>query len=125
MRVLCLLAPPFALNFFADPALTVLGKAGIMVRLAGIQLALTLLFCLVAAPYGLVWFAVAYVMRAYVTLALQLALLQRATGVLAREVLGGIAPALGAALVMAIVVWGTGDTMPVEEIPGAWVPWLA
>lgn len=114
VRVLCLLAPPFALNFFADPALTVLGKAGIMVRLAGIQLALTLLFCLVAAPYGLVWFAVAYVMRAYVTLALQLGLLQRATGVLAREVLGGIAPALGAALVMAIVVWGTGDTMPVE-----------
>ncbi|MFT4055017.1 MAG: oligosaccharide flippase family protein [Novosphingobium sp.] len=116
-RVLCLLAPPFALNFFADPALTVLGKAGVMARLAGIQLVLTLLFCLVSAPYGLVWFAVAYVTRAYVTLALQLVLLQRATGVRAIEVIRGVAPALGAALVMTIVVWGTGDTMPVAGGP--------
>ncbi|EJU12661.1 polysaccharide biosynthesis protein [Sphingomonas sp. LH128] len=116
-RVLCLLAPPFALNFFADPALTVLGKAGVMARLAGIQLVLTVLFCLAAAPYGLVWFAAAYVLRAYVTLALQLGLLQRATGVRAIEVLAGIAPPLGAAVVMAIVVWGTGDTMPVDGGP--------
>ncbi|MEE4451341.1 lipopolysaccharide biosynthesis protein [Novosphingobium resinovorum] len=113
-RILCLLAPPFALNFFADPALTVLGRAGVMARLAAIQLLLTLAFCLAAAPHGLAWFAAAYVVRAYVTLVLQMAMLQRATGIRAVEVLSGIAPAFGASLVMAIVVWGTGDTMPIE-----------
>lgn len=116
-RVLCLLAPPFALNFFADPALTVLGRAGVIARLAAIQLALTLAFGIVAAPHGLLWFAIAYVARAYATLALQMTLLQRATGIRAADVLAGIAPALGGALVMAVVVWGTGDTMPVRGSP--------
>lgn len=111
-RVLCLLAPPFALNLFADPALTVLGRAGTIARLAAAQLVLTLVFCTLAAPFGLVWFAVAYVVRAYLTLALQMVLLQRATGIRARAVLGGIAPAAGAALVMAAVVWITAGGGP-------------
>ncbi|WP_159977009.1 MULTISPECIES: lipopolysaccharide biosynthesis protein [unclassified Novosphingobium] len=113
-RVLCLLGPPFALNFFADPALTVLGRAGVIAKLAAIQLTLTLVFCIAAAPHGLLWFAVAYVGRAYVTLALQMVLLQRASGIRAADVLAGIAPALGASAVMAVVVWATGDTMHVQ-----------
>jgi O-antigen/teichoic acid export membrane protein len=116
-QVLCLLGPPFALNFFADPALTVIGRAGVMARLAAVQLTLTLALCIAAAPYGLFWFAVAYVLRAYVTLGLQMALLQKATGIRATEVLGGVAPALAASAVMAVVVWGTGDTMPVRGLP--------
>lgn len=116
-RILCLLAPPFVLNFFADPALTVLGKAGVMARLAALQLGLTLLLCALAAPYGLIWFALAYVIRAYLTLVVQMALLQREAGIRGADVLTGIAPAVGASLVMAIVVWGTGDTMPVSGSP--------
>jgi O-antigen/teichoic acid export membrane protein len=111
-RVLCLLALPVVLNFFADPALTVLGKAGIIARLAATQVMITLLFCLVAAPYGIVWFAAAYVARAYLTMVLQMVLLQRSAGIRARDVAVGVAPAVGAAVVMALVVWTTADTMP-------------
>ncbi|MFC3213692.1 hypothetical protein [Novosphingobium panipatense] len=100
------------LNFFADPALTVLGKAGIIARLAATQVMVTLLFCLVAAPYGIVWFAAAYVARAYLTMVLQMVLLQRSAGIRARDVAVGVAPAVGAAVVMALVVWTTADTMP-------------
>jgi O-antigen/teichoic acid export membrane protein len=117
-RVLCLLAPPFVLAFFAEPALTVLGRAGVIARLAAVQLVLTLALGIAAAPFGLTCFAAAYVLRAYATLALQLVLLQRVTGIRARDVFAGIAPALGAATVMAVVVWGTGDTMPVRDGPG-------
>lgn len=116
-RVLCLLAPAFALNYFADPVLTVLGRADIMARLAAAQLGLTLVLCIAAAPFGLIWFTLAYVARAYITLALQLVLLRRVTGVPATQLLGAIAPACGASLIMAIVVWGTGDTMIVEGGP--------
>lgn len=112
LRILCLLAPPFALNLFADPALTVLGRAGTIARLAAVQLALTLAFCIVAAPHGLTWFAAAYVARAYVTLALQMAMLQRAAGVRARAVLEGIAPALGGAGVMALAVAASARALP-------------
>ena len=118
-RVLCLLAPPFALNFFADPALTVLGKAGTIARLATIQLALTLLFCIAAAPYGLLWFAVAYVARAYVTLALQMVLLGRATGIRPLDVIAAIAPPLGAAIVMAACVSVTASAVGMHGAPGS------
>lgn len=116
-RVLCLLAPPFALNFFADPALTVLGKAGTIARLASIQLALTLLFCILAAPHGLVWFAAAYVARAYVTLALQMLLLRRATGISPAAVLAGIAPPFGASLAMAAFVWSLANALNLHAAP--------
>jgi O-antigen/teichoic acid export membrane protein len=118
-RVLCLLAPPFALNFFADPALTVLGKAGTIARLASIQLALTLLFCIAAAPYGLLWFAAAYVARAYVTLALQMVLLGRASGIRPFEVIAAIAPPLGAAIVMAACVSATANAVGMHGAPGS------
>lgn len=118
-RVLCLLAPPFALNFFADPALTVLGKAGTIARLATIQLALTLLFCIAAAPYGLLWFAVAYVARAYVTLALQMVLLERATGIRPLDVIAAIAPPLGAAIVMAACVSATASAVGLHGAPAS------
>ena len=63
------------------------------------------------------WFAVAYAVSEYATLALQMVVLQRVTGIPAFAVLGGIAPAFGASAVMAIVVWATGDTMPIEGPP--------
>lgn len=112
-QVLSLLAVPLVLNFFADPVLTVLGKAAVIARLAVIQLFLTLLLCVLAVPYGLVWFAAAYVLRAYVTLAVQMVMLQRATGIRPAAVIGAVAPSLVAAVGMAIVVWGTADTFPV------------
>lgn len=116
-RVLSLMGPAFALSFFVDPALTVLGRAGAIARLAGVHLALTMVLCISAAPHGLLWFAVAYVVSEYATLALQMVVLQRVTGIPAFAVLGGIAPAFGASAVMAIVVWATGDTMPIEGPP--------
>lgn len=103
-QVLTLLVVPYALNFFADPALTALGRSGVIVRLAAVQLAGTVVFCSLAAPFGLTAIAAAYVVRSYLTLALQLWMFQRASGVAAYKVLKAIVPQVVAALAMAGVV---------------------
>jgi len=117
-RLLCLLAPPFALNMFADPLLTVLGRAGLIMRLTAIQLGLTVVICAAAAPYGLYWFTLACVARSYVALGLQLRFLQSATGIRAGAVLGAVAAPLAASAVMAAGVWATSAALaPLQGAP--------
>jgi len=104
-QVLTFLVVPYALNFFADPALTALGRSGVIVRLAAVQLVGTVVFCSLAAPFGLRAIAIAYVVRSYLTLALQLWLFQRSTGVVATKVLKSILPQVIAAAAMAGAVF--------------------
>jgi O-antigen/teichoic acid export membrane protein len=100
-QVLGLMAVPFTLNYFAGPALAALGRSTTLARLAGLQLALTLTLTTVAARYGLVAIAGAYVCRAYLTLPVQMRAFKRYSGVRHRALLGAIVPALTMALVMA------------------------
>lgn len=102
--ILTLLVVPYALNFFADPALTALGRSDVMIRLAIVQLVGTVVFCSAAAPFGLTAIAAAYVARSYLTLALQLVLFERATRIRAVSVIRAIAPQMIASILMAIVV---------------------
>jgi len=62
-------------------------------------------FCSLAAPFGLRAIAIAYVVRSYLTLALQLWLFQRSTGVAAAKVLKSILPQVIAAAAMAGAVF--------------------
>lgn len=103
-QVLTFLVVPYALNFFADPALTAIGRADVIFRLALVQLVLTVVFCSLAAPFGLTAVAIAYVVRSYLTLALQLWLFNRATGVGPVVVLKAIASPVAAVAAMALAV---------------------
>lgn len=105
-QILSLLVLPFALNFFADPGLTVLGKSKVIAQLAMVQLALTTVMCLAAAPYGLVAFSLAYVTRAYLTMGLQLFLFQREAKVRAADILAAVRLPLLASAGMAAVLYG-------------------
>lgn len=107
-HVLIFLAAPYALNFFADPALTAIGRADVIVRLAIVQLVSTIILCTAAAPFGLAAIATAYVVRSYLTLALQLWLFERATAIRAWSVLRAVAPQVLACVVMALLVAGFG-----------------
>ena len=100
-QVLGLMAVPFTLNRFAGPGLAALGRSGTLARIAVLQVALTVLFSLFAAPFGLTAMAAAYVLRAYVTMPVQMRAFKRFTGLGYWQVWEAIAPALLMALVMA------------------------
>jgi O-antigen/teichoic acid export membrane protein len=100
-QILGLLAVPFTLNRFAAPGLAALGKSATLARLAALQVVLTVVLSLVAAPYGLTAMAWAYVLRAYLTLPVQMEAFKRHSGLGYRPVLVAIAPGLTMALIMA------------------------
>lgn len=118
-QVLTFLVVPYALNFFADPALTAIGRADVIFRLALVQLAGTVVFCSLAAPFGLTAVAVAYVVRSYLTLVLQLWLFSRATSVRPLVVLRAIAPPVAAVATMAVAVLLLG--LAKSQFANAWV----
>lgn len=103
-QVLGLMAVPFTLNRFAAPALATLGRYATLARLSSLQLGLTVVMSLAAAPYGLVAIAGAYVARAYLMLPLQLRAFKRYSGLGYGEVLRSIAPAFGTTALMAAVL---------------------
>jgi len=111
--ILTLLIVPLSLNYFADPALTVLGEARQLLILSMAQVAGTVLFFIVAAPYGLIAVTAAHVVRAYLTLALQLWLFRRASGISPGSILRTIAaPTFAAGLMATILIaasWATHD----------------
>jgi O-antigen/teichoic acid export membrane protein len=111
-RVLGFIVVPFSLNYFAGPGLAVLGRSGTLARLAGLQAALTIVLTLAAAPFGLTAIAGAYVLRAYLTLPVQMWAFKRYSGLGYRSVITAIAPALAMALLMA------GALIAVDQIAG-------
>jgi hypothetical protein len=112
-QVLGLVALPFTLNRFAGPARAALGRSGTLARIAALQLTLTVALSVMAAPFGLTAIAVAYVLRAYLTLPVQMRAFKRYSGLGYGAVLGAIAPALSMTLVMA------GALLALDQIAGA------
>jgi hypothetical protein len=86
-----------------------------LARLGALQLILTVLLTLAAAPYGLTAVAWAYVIRSYLTLPVQMWLLRHHSGVGYRAMLSAIAPPLSMALVMA------GVLLALHDVVGAWL----
>ncbi|HEY8259043.1 MAG TPA: lipopolysaccharide biosynthesis protein [Gemmatimonadales bacterium] len=103
-QILGFLAVPFTLNRFAAPGLAALGRSGTLARLAVLQVVLTIILSLIAAPFGLTAMAWAYVFRAYLTLPPQMYAFKRHSGLGYGPVLGAIAPGLLMALIMAGVL---------------------
>ena len=100
MKILVLLAVPITLNYFGGQALAALGRASAIAKVATLQATMTLIFSLLAAPYGLRCIAAAYVLRAYLTMPYQLVQLRRATGISCTAMLFTVGPPFVASLVM-------------------------
>ena len=105
-RLLGLMAVPFIVNRFAGPALATLGRSGLLAKIAGLQLALTVGLTLAAAPYGLLAIAAAYVARAYLVLPIQMWAFRKYSGLGYGELLRTLAPPLLTSLVMAAALLG-------------------
>jgi O-antigen/teichoic acid export membrane protein len=105
-QVLGFMAVPFTHNRFAGPALATLGRYATLARFSSLQLVLTVVLTIAAAPYGLVAVAGAYVARAYLMLPFQMWAFKRYSGLGYGEVLRSVAPAFAASVLMAGAIAG-------------------
>jgi O-antigen/teichoic acid export membrane protein len=104
MQILAFMAVPICLNQLATPLLTAVGRADVGFRIAVVQLGLGALLSVLAAPWGMVWVALAYVLRAYVTLPWVAFNLKRYCGIAPLSAFHSILPALIASLAMGEMV---------------------
>lgn len=97
VTVLSLLGLPLAISLFVSPAFVALGKAGVIARISVLQALTTLVFALVAVPFGLMAVAAAYVLRSVFNTLVQLRMLKREAGIGYLEVgRTVVAPCVGA-----------------------------
>lgn len=105
--VLAFMAVPFVTNFFSSPALAAMNRPLAILGVAAVQVGLTLVLTWTLVRYGVVAVALAYVLRAYLTLPIQQWALWRYAGVKPMDTVRSLRAPLVAALVMAGVVWVT------------------
>jgi O-antigen/teichoic acid export membrane protein len=101
-KILALMAIPFCMNLFLQPALAAMGRSKTLAKGALVQTVATLGFTMVAAPFGLPWVAAAYVLRSYLTMPYHLTLFRRDTGIGFVPMLRTILPPFLSALAMVI-----------------------
>lgn len=107
-QVFAFMAVPFTLNYFASPALAALGRSASVRWLAIVQVTLTVILSLIGARWGLMGVAVAYVVRAYLTLPLQMRFFWLASGIGYKESLGAIRAPFLASTAMAVALLAGG-----------------
>lgn len=104
-QVFAFIGIPYALNYFASPVLGAMGDSGKQRTLALVQLVTTVALTLIALPYGLFWVAVAYVLRSYLTLPLQILFLRQASGITFADTWAAVRGPFLASLGMGLAVW--------------------
>ena len=109
-QVLGFMALPFTLNRFAAPALATLGRSATLAKISTVQLLLTVVLSLAAAPYGITAMAGAYVLRTYLVLPFQMWAFKRYSGLAYGRLLGSIAPPMITAVLMAGALVGLDRT---------------
>lgn len=105
------------LMYFFGPAMTAAGRAQSVFRTWLAALAGNIATAAIALPFGLLPVAGAQALRPYLTLPLALRLLDRELGIKPRKLLVALAPALGAAALMAILVSGLRWTLLIDMAP--------
>lgn len=104
-RILALLAPATVLSYYHGPTLSAAGRSDVLRNITLMQFFGTLIFTLVGVRWGLQGIAWAYVLRAYLTLPIQMYWLKNATGVRPdRAMIAALRP-FAAALIMAAAVY--------------------
>ncbi|WP_374310924.1 lipopolysaccharide biosynthesis protein [Dongia sp.] len=104
-QIFALMVVPFTLNYFASPMLSAVGRGADMRTLSILQLSLTLGMTWIAAPYGIVAVACAYVARAYLTFPINLWLLKKRAGIAYAETVRASMPPFLASCLMGAGVW--------------------
>jgi PST family polysaccharide transporter len=104
MSLLALVVGAATLRYFVAPALIAVGRAGDVLRANLLMVAANGLAALVTAPFGVAAVAGGQTVAGYLSLPSAMALLRRAVGVKAPEVLQGIAAPMLAAAAMAILL---------------------
>src|SRR3546814_11459197 len=104
-QVFAFIGIPFALNYFASPVLGAMGDSGKQRTLAIVQLVTTIALTLLALPHGLLWVAVAYVVRSYLTLPLQILFLRQASGIRFTDTWAAVRGPFLAAAGLGLAVW--------------------
>ena len=110
-QVLSLLALPYATSSLTGPVFSARGAARISVRLAWFQLLVALPVVLIAAPYGPLAVAIAYVVRGYLIWPAQVFLMLKATGISMRALSKQVALPIASALLAAGLVVVSSHTM--------------
>ena len=105
-QVFAFMAIPYTLNYFASPVLTAMGNAHRQRTLAIIQLVMTVILTILALPYGLMAVAIAYVIRAYLTMPIQIHFLKEASAIDARATFDAIKAPFLASSAMGLLLWG-------------------
>jgi O-antigen/teichoic acid export membrane protein len=100
-RLLGLMSVPFILNYFAGSALAAVNRSGTLAWITALQVVLTAVLSVLAAPHGLEAIAAAYVVCAYLTLPVQLHALKRHAGLAYGPMLGAVGPTLATSAAMA------------------------
>ncbi len=118
-QVFAFMAIPYTLNFFASPVLSAVGNTHRQRTLAIIQLVSTLILTLLALPYGLTAVAIAYVVRSYLTLPLQMHFLKEASGIGAKASFDAIKAPFFVSTTMGLLLW-TGLQLFSAEQPLSW-----
>lgn len=106
VQVLAFLSMPMSIAHMATPVLNAVGKPQISFRIAIIQLMLGTLVCVIAAPFGVRWVAVAYVSRAFFSAPYVAWELRRWAAISPWKSIERILPAAAAAAAMTVAVVG-------------------
>jgi len=104
-QVFAFMAIPYTLNFFASPILSAVGNTHRQRTLALVQLASTLILTIMALPYGLTAVAIAYVVRSYLTLPLQMYFLKEASGIGSLATFDAIKAPFFVSTAMGLLLW--------------------
>lgn len=103
-KVLTLMAVPFCMNLLLFSALAAIGRPGPIALSTTLQTVAALVLSLLAAPFGVLWMAAAYVLRSYLTMPYHLALFKRETGIGVVAMTRAIMPPFLASLAMALLL---------------------
>lgn len=115
-QVFALIGIPYSLNYFASPVLGAMGDSRKQRTLALVQLGSTVTLTLAALPFGLFWVAAAYVLRAYLTLPLQIRFLREASTIRFSDTWRAIRAAFLASALMGVLLW-LGEIAWRRELP--------
>lgn len=122
-QVFAFMAIPYTLNFFASPILSAVGNTHRQRTLAIVQLVATLILTILALPYGLTAVAIAYVIRAYLTLPLQMHFLNEASGIGALTTFDATKAPFFVSTVMGLILWAGLQVFAAEQ-PLSWIELL-
>ena len=118
-QIFAFMAIPYTLNYFASPVLSAMGHSGRQRTLAVVQLAATVALTLLALPFGLFWVAVAYVVRSYLTLPLQIRFLRQASTIRFADTWRAVRAPFAASCVMGVLLW-TAQAVWTRTEPVGW-----